>query len=264
MTHAPPPSVPEVAPIQGQCKWARSFRLSRTRACRLIPVPGSTLQVSGKAYRAFDLQPRSLRSDAGRSEGAGRSLGSLPAPCGVLTRAASGAGRPRLLPPRAHWPPASPTLGRSASETASRSIASARPGPAPRADAPSCRCRRRRLGRWRCGRRAPGPGPPSVTDAAGAAGGCRGRARTMYFLSGWPKRLLCAPRSPAEAPLHVQADPRRAFFAVLAPARLSIWYSRVSRRRRPDFPRAAPYPVPTSPERPGSSPDSPRATPAPS
>lgn len=67
-----------------------------------------------------------------------------------------------------------------------------------------------------------------MTDAAGAAGGCRGRARTMYFLSGWPKRLLCAPRSPAEAPLHVQSDPRRAFFAVLAPARLSIWYSRPS------------------------------------
>lgn len=117
-------------------------------------------------------------------------------------------------------------------------VGPARPGP--RADAPSCRCRRRRLGRWRCGRRALGPGPQSVTDAAGAAGGCRGRARTMYFLSGWPKRLLCAPQSPAEAPLHVQADPRRAFFAVLAPARLSIWYSRVSRRRRPDFPRAAP------------------------
>lgn len=67
-----------------------------------------------------------------------------------------------------------------------------------------------------------------MTDAAGAPGGCRGRARTMYFLSGWPKRLLCAPRSPAEAPLHVQSDPRRAFFAVLAPARLSIWYSRPS------------------------------------
>ncbi|XP_038193588.1 guanine nucleotide exchange factor subunit RIC1 isoform X2 [Arvicola amphibius] len=50
----------------------------------------------------------------------------------------------------------------------------------------------------------------------------------MYFLSGWPKRLLCAARSPAEAPLHVQSDPRRAFFAVLAPARLSIWYSRPS------------------------------------
>lgn len=51
----------------------------------------------------------------------------------------------------------------------------------------------------------------------------------MYFLSGWPKRLLCPPGSPAEAPFHVQSDPQRAFFAVLAPTRLSIWYSRVSR-----------------------------------
>uniref|UniRef100_A0A8C5YAC0 Guanine nucleotide exchange factor subunit RIC1 n=1 Tax=Microcebus murinus TaxID=30608 RepID=A0A8C5YAC0_MICMU len=50
----------------------------------------------------------------------------------------------------------------------------------------------------------------------------------MYFLSGWPKRLLCPLGSPAEAPLHVQSDPQRAFFAVLAPARLSIWYSRPS------------------------------------
>nr|XP_004653235.2 guanine nucleotide exchange factor subunit RIC1 isoform X1 [Jaculus jaculus] len=50
----------------------------------------------------------------------------------------------------------------------------------------------------------------------------------MYFLSGWPKRLLCAAGSPAEAPSHVQSDPQRAFFAVLAPARLSIWYSRPS------------------------------------
>lgn len=92
----------------------------------------------------------------------------------------------------------------------------------------------------------------------------------MYFLSGWPKRLLCAPRSPAEAPLHVQSDPRRAFFAVLAPARLSIWYSRVSRRRRPDFPRAAPVRsrlpqrgpdlVPILPERPWPRPDSLRTT----
>ncbi|XP_075416009.1 guanine nucleotide exchange factor subunit RIC1 isoform X2 [Tenrec ecaudatus] len=50
----------------------------------------------------------------------------------------------------------------------------------------------------------------------------------MYFLSGWPKRLLWPPGRPGEAPLHVQADPQRAFFAVLAPARLSIWYSRPS------------------------------------
>ncbi|XP_059780762.1 guanine nucleotide exchange factor subunit RIC1 isoform X6 [Balaenoptera ricei] len=50
----------------------------------------------------------------------------------------------------------------------------------------------------------------------------------MYFLSGWPKRLLCPLESPAEAPFHVQSDPQRTFFAVLAPARLSIWYSRPS------------------------------------
>ncbi|XP_034885055.1 guanine nucleotide exchange factor subunit RIC1 isoform X3 [Mirounga angustirostris] len=50
----------------------------------------------------------------------------------------------------------------------------------------------------------------------------------MYFLSGWPKRLLCPLGSPAEAPLHVQSDPQRTFFAVLAPVRLSIWYSRPS------------------------------------
>ncbi|XP_016069729.1 PREDICTED: RAB6A-GEF complex partner protein 1 isoform X3 [Miniopterus natalensis] len=50
----------------------------------------------------------------------------------------------------------------------------------------------------------------------------------MYFLSGWPKRLLCPLGSPAEAPLHVQSDPQRTFFAVLAAARLSIWYSRPS------------------------------------
>lgn len=54
----------------------------------------------------------------------------------------------------------------------------------------------------------------------------------MYFLSGWPKRLLCPLGSPAEAPFHVQSDPQRTFFAVLAPARLSIWYSRVSRAAR--------------------------------
>nr|KAF6487043.1 RIC1-like protein, RAB6A GEF complex partner 1 [Rousettus aegyptiacus] len=50
----------------------------------------------------------------------------------------------------------------------------------------------------------------------------------MYFLSGWPKRLLCPLESLAEAPCHVQSDPQRTFFAVLAPARLSIWYSRPS------------------------------------
>ncbi|KAM9262293.1 guanine nucleotide exchange factor subunit RIC1 isoform 1-T1 [Morus bassanus] len=49
----------------------------------------------------------------------------------------------------------------------------------------------------------------------------------MYFLSGWPKRLLCPLESP-EQPLHIQTDPRRAFFAVLSPSQLSIWYCRPS------------------------------------
>jgi hypothetical protein len=71
----------------------------------------------------------------------------------------------------------------------------------------------------------------------------------MYFLSGWPKRLLCPPGSPAEAPFHVQSDPQRAFFAVLARARLSIWYSRVSRAAAvvfPCFPPRRPGSVPPS------------------
>lgn len=70
----------------------------------------------------------------------------------------------------------------------------------------------------------------------------------MYFLSGWPKRLLCPLGSPAEAPIHVQSDPQRTFFAVLAPVRLSIWYSRVSRAAR----RLSPLP----PRRPGAVPPS--------
>ncbi|KAM6290140.1 guanine nucleotide exchange factor subunit RIC1 isoform 2-T2 [Aegotheles albertisi] len=49
----------------------------------------------------------------------------------------------------------------------------------------------------------------------------------MYFLSGWPKRLLC-PLEALERPLHIQTDPQRAFFAVLSPSQLSIWYCRPS------------------------------------
>ncbi|XP_067171327.1 guanine nucleotide exchange factor subunit RIC1 isoform X2 [Apteryx mantelli] len=49
----------------------------------------------------------------------------------------------------------------------------------------------------------------------------------MYFLSGWPKRLACPLESP-EQPLHIQTDPQRAFFAVLSPSQLSIWYCRPS------------------------------------
>ena len=66
----------------------------------------------------------------------------------------------------------------------------------------------------------------------------------MYFLSGWPKRLLCPLGSPAEAPFHVQSDPQRTFFAVLAPARLSIWYSRVSRASRRFLPASRHHPAP--------------------
>ncbi|XP_068781723.1 guanine nucleotide exchange factor subunit RIC1-like [Struthio camelus] len=49
----------------------------------------------------------------------------------------------------------------------------------------------------------------------------------MYFLSGWPKRLLC-PLESMEQPLHIQADPQKTFFTVLFPSQLSIWYSRPS------------------------------------
>ncbi|XP_062468511.1 guanine nucleotide exchange factor subunit RIC1 isoform X2 [Pezoporus occidentalis] len=49
----------------------------------------------------------------------------------------------------------------------------------------------------------------------------------MYFLSGWPKRLLC-PLESLEQPLHIQTDPQRAFFAVLSPSQLSVWYCRPS------------------------------------
>ncbi|NXN25381.1 RIC1 protein, partial [Nycticryphes semicollaris] len=49
----------------------------------------------------------------------------------------------------------------------------------------------------------------------------------MYFLSGWPKRLLC-PLESLEQPLYIQTDPQRAFFAVLSPSQLSIWYCRPS------------------------------------
>uniref|UniRef100_A0A8D0HFF1 Protein RIC1 homolog n=1 Tax=Sphenodon punctatus TaxID=8508 RepID=A0A8D0HFF1_SPHPU len=49
----------------------------------------------------------------------------------------------------------------------------------------------------------------------------------MYFLSGWPKRLLC-PLETLEQPLLIQADPQRTLFAVLSPSQLGLWYSRPS------------------------------------
>ncbi|XP_053153540.1 guanine nucleotide exchange factor subunit RIC1 isoform X3 [Hemicordylus capensis] len=49
----------------------------------------------------------------------------------------------------------------------------------------------------------------------------------MYFLSGWPKRLLC-PLKAREPPLRIQADPLRTLFAVLSASQLSIWHNRPS------------------------------------
>ena len=49
----------------------------------------------------------------------------------------------------------------------------------------------------------------------------------MYFLTGWPRRLLCPLRS-EEEPFHVQPSSQRFYFAVLSETQLSIWFSRVS------------------------------------
>lgn len=50
----------------------------------------------------------------------------------------------------------------------------------------------------------------------------------MYFLTGWPRRLLCPLRS-EEEPFHIQPSSHRFYFAVLSETQLSIWFSRVSR-----------------------------------
>nr|XP_033781566.1 RAB6A-GEF complex partner protein 1 isoform X2 [Geotrypetes seraphini] len=49
----------------------------------------------------------------------------------------------------------------------------------------------------------------------------------MYFLSGWPKRLLC-PLKAVEKPFHIQPDSQRLLFAVLSRSQLSVWFSRPS------------------------------------
>uniref|UniRef100_A0A672YIB9 Protein RIC1 homolog n=1 Tax=Sphaeramia orbicularis TaxID=375764 RepID=A0A672YIB9_9TELE len=49
----------------------------------------------------------------------------------------------------------------------------------------------------------------------------------MYFLTGWPRRLLCPLRS-EEEPFHIQPSSHRFYFAVLSETQLSIWYSRPS------------------------------------
>lgn len=49
----------------------------------------------------------------------------------------------------------------------------------------------------------------------------------MYFLTGWPRRLLC-PLKSAEKPFHIQPSYHKLLFAVLSETQLSIWFSRVS------------------------------------
>ncbi|KAL0965856.1 hypothetical protein UPYG_G00286660 [Umbra pygmaea] len=49
----------------------------------------------------------------------------------------------------------------------------------------------------------------------------------MYFLTGWPRRLLCPLRS-EEEPLHIQPSSHRVYFAVLSETQLSVWFSRPS------------------------------------
>ncbi|XP_066566821.1 guanine nucleotide exchange factor subunit RIC1 isoform X2 [Amia ocellicauda] len=47
----------------------------------------------------------------------------------------------------------------------------------------------------------------------------------MYFLTGWPRRLLCPLRS-EEEPFQIQASTQRMHFAVLSRTQLSVWFSR--------------------------------------
>uniref|UniRef100_A0A8D3EB35 Protein RIC1 homolog n=1 Tax=Scophthalmus maximus TaxID=52904 RepID=A0A8D3EB35_SCOMX len=49
----------------------------------------------------------------------------------------------------------------------------------------------------------------------------------MYFLTGWPRRLLCPLRSDEE-PFHIQPSSQRFYFAVLSETQLSVWFSRPS------------------------------------
>ncbi|XP_062868296.1 guanine nucleotide exchange factor subunit RIC1 [Trichomycterus rosablanca] len=49
----------------------------------------------------------------------------------------------------------------------------------------------------------------------------------MYFLTGWPRRLLC-PLKSSEQPFHIQPSSQRFYFCVLSDTQLSIWFSRPS------------------------------------
>lgn len=49
----------------------------------------------------------------------------------------------------------------------------------------------------------------------------------MYFLTGWPRRLLCPLRS-EEEPFYIQPSSQRFYFALLSETQLSVWFSRPS------------------------------------
>ncbi|KAM6986702.1 guanine nucleotide exchange factor subunit RIC1 isoform 2-T2 [Aplochiton taeniatus] len=49
----------------------------------------------------------------------------------------------------------------------------------------------------------------------------------MYFLTGWPRRLLC-PLKSEEEPFHIQPSFHRFYFTVLSETQLSVWFSRPS------------------------------------
>uniref|UniRef100_A0A8C1SP15 Protein RIC1 homolog n=1 Tax=Cyprinus carpio TaxID=7962 RepID=A0A8C1SP15_CYPCA len=49
----------------------------------------------------------------------------------------------------------------------------------------------------------------------------------MYFLSGWPRRLLCPLRS-SERPFLIEPSAQRFYLAVLSETQISIWFSRPS------------------------------------
>ncbi|KAF3702017.1 RAB6A-GEF complex partner protein 1 [Channa argus] len=49
----------------------------------------------------------------------------------------------------------------------------------------------------------------------------------MYFLTGWPRRLLC-PLKSEEEPFYIQPSSQRFYFALLSETELSIWFSRPS------------------------------------
>ncbi|XP_053706628.1 guanine nucleotide exchange factor subunit RIC1 [Synchiropus splendidus] len=49
----------------------------------------------------------------------------------------------------------------------------------------------------------------------------------MYFLTGWPRRLLC-PLKSEEEPFYIQPSSHRFYFALLSETQLSVWFSRPS------------------------------------